>query len=120
MYPRFTIIGNNKTGKFKTATVAFALAAEPSYNIGQFDEETSLYLTLAGKGILGKNGIMTKASGYASGTLGCGCRAYGHVSPTRNLSWRGASNEVVDIAAVYGTWKIKYSSRIQYSAIACK
>lgn len=120
VYPRFTAIGNNKSGKFKTATVAFAIAAEPSYNIGLFDEDTSLYLTLAGKGTIGKNGLMTKATGYAAGTLGCGCKAYGHISPTRSLDWNGVSSEVVDVAAAYGTWKIKYDGHIRYSAITCK
>ena len=43
-------IGNNKTKKFNTASICFSLMAEPSYNIGEFDEDTSLFVTLAGKG----------------------------------------------------------------------
>ena len=98
-------IGNNKTKKFSTASICFSLMAEPSYNIGEFDEDTSLFVTLAGKGTL-KNGKIKSANGYASGTLGCGCYAYGHISPTRIIWWYGVSDVVSDVAAVYGTWRI--------------
>lgn len=37
-------IGSNKTKKFKTASLCFSLMAEPSYNIGPFDEDTSLFV----------------------------------------------------------------------------
>ena len=51
-YPRFNAIGSNKTGKFTTASVCFGLEAEPSYNIGEMDEDNGLYVTLSGKGIV--------------------------------------------------------------------
>ena len=50
IWPRFNAIGSNKTGKFKTASICFYIAAEPSYNIGEFDEDNALYVMLAGKG----------------------------------------------------------------------
>ena len=98
-------IGNNKTSKFNTSSICFSLMAEPSYNIGEFDEDTSLFVTLAGHGSM-KNGKIKTASGNVAGTLGCGCYAYGHVSPTRVIRWEGTSNVVTDIAAVHGTWKM--------------
>lgn len=102
---RVVAIGNNKTDKFNTASICFFLMAEPSYNIGEFDEDTSLFVTLAGKGRL-KNGRVKTASGSVAGTLGCGCYAYGHVSPTRVIWWYGVSDIVTDVAAVHGTWRI--------------
>lgn len=82
---RVVAIGNNKTKRFNVASLCFSMIAEPSYNIGEVDEDTSLYVTLAGKGII-RNGKIHSASGNASGTLGCGCYDYGHTSPTR-LIW---------------------------------
>ena len=109
-FPRFNAIGNNKTNSFKTASICFALAAEPNYNIGEFDEDTSLYITLAGKGTIDSKGVLRKVSGYAAGTLGCGCMAYGHISPTRTIGYYGATDQVDDVAAVYGTWSLKLKS----------
>ena len=102
---RVVAIGNNKTAKFNVASICFSLMAEPSYNIGLFDEDTSLFVTLAGKGRL-KNGRVKTANGSVAGTLGCGCYAYGHVSPTRVIWWYGVSDIVTDVAAVHGTWRI--------------
>jgi len=98
-------IGNNKTDKFNTASICFSLMAEPSYNIGEFDEDTSLFVTLAGKGRM-RNGRIRTAKGTVAGTLGCGCYAYGHVSPTRVIWWYGVSDIVTDVAAVHGTWRM--------------
>ena len=108
-YPRFNAIGSNKTLKFKTASIIFSIAADPSYNIGEeYEDDNSLFLTLAGIGSIKKNGLFTKASGYIIGTLGCGCAAYGHKSPTRKLDFWGPNlSDVDDVAAVYGTWKMK-------------
>lgn len=108
-WPRFNAIGSNKTGLFKTASVCFAIGAEPSYNIGEYDEDTSLFITLAGKGKVSKSGRLT-VSGYAAGSLGCGCMAYGHISPTRRIGKYGATAAVVDVAAVHGTWRMKPSA----------
>lgn len=110
IWPRFNAIGSNKTGKFKTASICFYIAAEPSYNIGEFDEDNALYVMLAGKGTFHSKQLHLKsASGKVAGTLGCGCMAYGHKSPTRKITFYGPGKEVDDVAAVFGTWSIKYS-----------
>ena len=98
-------IGDNKTQKFNTASICFSLKAEPNYNIGLFDEDTSLFVTLSGSGKI-KNGQIKSANGTAAGTLGCGCYYYGHTSPTRVIWWYGVSDSVSDIASVHGTWRI--------------
>ena len=108
MFPRFNAIGSNKTKKFNVASVCFSIAAEPSYNIGEMDEDNGLYLVLAGKGKLTSNGQLKNLSGYAAGTIGCGCKAYGHVSPTRRIGFYGATDQVDDVAAVYGNWSAKF------------
>lgn len=51
------------------------------------------------------------ASGKVSGTLGCGCRAYGHVSPTRVAGPFGPTDWVDDVAEVDGTWSICYDAK---------
>ena len=112
VWPRFNVIGSNRTGKFKTASLCFYLAAEPDYNVGGFDEDNALYLMLAGKGTVRlSRRSMTGARGNAAGALGCGCSAYGHLSPTRVLGRWGATGEVDDVAAVWGTWKIRLRAR---------
>lgn len=105
-YPRFSAIGSNKTGKFNVASVCFGIEAEPSYNIGYMNEDNGLYLTLSGKGKLAKNKFK-QASGYAAGTIGCGCSAYGHTSPTRKIGYHGTTDVVDDVAAVHGRWSMK-------------
>lgn len=106
MFPRFNAIGSNKTKKFNVASVCFSIAAEPNYNIGQMDEDNGLYLVLSGKGSISKSQLKT-LSGYAAGTIGCGCMAYGHVSPTRKIGFCGATEDVDDVASVYGSWCAK-------------
>ena len=106
-FPRFNAIGSNKTGVFKVPSLCFSIIAEPSYNVGEIDEDTSLYITLAGKGQFKRNGKINSISGYASGTLGCGCKDYGHISPTRTIGPNGPTDIVVDVAAVYGNWGMK-------------
>lgn len=110
---RVYLIGNNKTGKFHTASVGFFLDAEPSYNKGTDDPDNSLLIVLSGKGITKKVSTgrrINKIIGRLAGTLGCGCMAYGHTSPTRVAGWRGNTNEVRDPASVYGTWNAKFKS----------
>lgn len=92
-------VGNNRTGKFATRSVKVEVEAMPSYAIGAADEDNTLVLTLAGRGYSNGNRIR----GYAAGQLGCGCYAYGHVSPTR--IW--GQDRVVDTAAAFGTWTAK-------------
>ena len=106
VYPRFNVIGSNKTEKFNTASVCFSIAAEPNYNIGQMNEDNGLYLVLSGKGSISKNKLKT-LSGTAAGTIGCGCRAYGHVSPTRKMKLNGDVGAVDDVAAVHGQWSAR-------------
>ena len=127
---RVNLIGNNKTGEFKTASIVFYLDAEPSYNKGEDDEDNSLLITLAGSGKckkiehyeyvccngklkkvkLGKCVAISSVSGNWAGTLGCGCYAYGHTSPTRVASPCGPSDTVDDVAATWGAWTISYVS----------
>lgn len=90
--PRFNAIGNNKTGAFRTASVCFSVEAEPSYSLSELSEDTSLYITLAGKGDIDSKGRMRTVSGYAAGTIGCGCKDYGHISPTRTIGYDGATD----------------------------
>jgi len=127
LFRRWVYVGDNKTKKFETPSVVFYLEAEPSYNIGEVDEETSLYVTIAGAGksttkkIKGCR-VPDKLKGYVTGTLGCGCRAYGHVSPTRLIGPCSAYySSVTDVASVYGTWtatlNTKYSRKGQLCII---
>lgn len=113
MYPRVNLIGNNKTDKFNTAAINFYLDAEPNYNKGEDNEDNSLLITLGGKGLTkAANGgrRIYYISGNLAGTLGCGCYAYGHTSPTRVAGWRHHLNIVDDVAAVWGSWIARYSS----------
>ena len=67
--------------------------------------------------VSGKGGFHQKfkclkaAAGKVAGTLGCGCTAYGHVSPTRKIGYWGPTDDVDDVAAVDGTWSIRLKSR---------
>ena len=87
-------IGSNRTGVFRRASVFTSIEATPSYALAD-GEDNTLILTLAGRGSTDR-----LVTGYASGQLGCGCQAYGHVSPTRIYG----TDLVVDTAAVWGTW----------------
>lgn len=129
-YPIWTYIGNNKTGKFYTPSVCFYMDCDPSYNIGDDEPDNSLLITLSGTGSTCDKGYYTYScngkkqlafkyrllkslNGRVVGTLGCGCRAYGHTSPTRKIGAFGAiCDYVVDIAAVDGTWRAVYNSKL--------
>jgi len=105
----WNLIGSNRTGKFKKPSVCISIEAQPSYVYSyKPTDDNSLVLTLSG------NGSSRKAlSGYASGTLGCGCHDYGHVSPTRVMGPYGLPLDIVhDMASAYGTWKarLKYTT----------
>ena len=111
VYPRINVIGNNRTGIFNTGSVVFYIDANPSYNIGEDVEDNSLLVTLAGRSSLRTvNGrrVLSLGRGYLSGTLGCGCTAYGHKSPTRVLGVEGPTDDVDDVAAVWGHWMMRY------------
>lgn len=102
-------IGSNKTGKFKQGGADFSFQADPSYNIGGVDEDNTLILELSGYGTLRGN-TLKNLRGSVKGKIGCGCRAYGHVSPTRlYLGW--LTDYVWDIAPVYGTFTAHFRRR---------
>lgn len=90
-------IGNNLSGTFRQASVFLSFEAKPSYALAD-GEDNTLILTLSGRGT--SDAVV---GGYCSGQLGCGCYAYGHVSPTRIYG----TDVVVDTAAVWGTWRAK-------------
>ena len=111
VYPRFNVIGNNRTGIFKTGSVVFYVDADPSYNIGEDMEDNSLLLTLSGRSttkVVNGRMVFNAVRGYAAGTLGCGCKAYGHTSPTRVMGVEGPTDYVDDVAAVFGSWNMRY------------
>lgn len=100
-------IGSNKTGVFKNTNVKFSLDLDPSYNIGEDEPDNALIITLSGYGTSEK-----RIKGSVTGQIGCGCKAYGHTSPTRTVT-----GEVSDITPLYGTFTMKrtdaYSCRIK-------
>lgn len=102
-------IGSNKTGKFKQGGAEFAFQADPSYNIGKVDEDNTLLLELSGYGTL-KGDVLKNLKGSVKGQIGCGCMAYGHISPTRLfLGW--LTNYVHDVAPLYGTFTAHFRGR---------
>jgi hypothetical protein len=118
-FVRWHYIGDNKRDQFKTPSVSFYAEIDPSYNISQkVDEDNSLLLTFSGTGVStlsksmrGFSGARTvsRLRGYATGTIGCGCYAYGHVSPTRVAGPFGPLNVVPDVASVFGRWTAKFN-----------
>lgn len=90
-------IGSNKTGVFKQPCLKFSLDLNPSYNIGADEPDNTLVITLSGRG---KN--YKSISGKVTGQIGCGCSAYGHVSPTRTIVYG-----VDDISPLSGTFTMK-------------
>lgn len=102
-------IGSNKTGKFKQGGAEFAFQADPSYNIGAVDEDNTLILELSGYGTL-KGDVLKNLKGAVKGQIGCGCMAYGHISPTRLfLGW--LTDYVHDVAPLYGTFHAQFRNR---------
>ena len=114
-------IGSNKTLVFNKSSVCFNAELEPSYTIGEPNNDNSLILVFSGASTLAtkklscgvKIKFLTTVGGYVVGTQGCGCHDYGHVSPTRSLGLYGPTDQVVDIAAVWGTWKAKFQYRTE-------
>ena len=90
-------IGSNKTGVFRNVQVKFSLDLDPSYNIGADEPDNALIVTLAGRG-----SSEDSIRGAVTGQIGCGCTAYGHVSPTRTI-W----GLVSDITPLYGTFTMR-------------
>jgi len=130
-YTRVNVIGSNKTDIFKQASIVFYMDAEPSYNIGEDDEDNSLLITLGGYGTVVdvkwhpyyyccgskyskcylKISIIKSLKGYLGGTLGCGCKAYGHKSPTRVMGYDGPTDMVDDVGSVFGQWTTTFKER---------
>ena len=111
-------VGNNKTLVFNKSSVCFTAELEPSYALSEANNDNSLILIFSGSGsMISKkiDGIKTRfpisISGYVTGTQGCGCHDYGHLSPTRVIGIYGASEQAIDIASVWGTWKAKFIYR---------
>lgn len=114
-------IGSNKTLVFNKSSVCFNAELEPSYSLGEPNNDNSLILVFSGGSTMAtkklscgtKTKFPTSVSGYVVGTQGCGCHDYGHTSPTRALGVYGPTDQVVDIASVWGTWKIKHQYRTE-------
>lgn len=62
-------VGNNRTGKFSGCGTRFAFTADPSYNIGEIDEDNSLILELSGVGKMRGNAskIPYRFNGFVTG-----------------------------------------------------
>lgn len=116
---RWVVMGSNKTGLFKNGSCFFYADFEPSYNIGEDEPDNSLLLYFGGYGtlqkvtnkIIGNTNKVKRWRGYCVGTMGCGCTAYGHISPTRVLGFFGPLCDfVTDVASIpIGHWTATYS-----------
>ena len=89
---------------------------EPSYAIGEPDADNSFRLMVAGYGksaqIKGNGCWVAKSiGGYAAGTQGCGCKDYGHISPTRGATVCGPGEAIPDVVSTYGRWKATFKGR---------
>lgn len=102
-YPVWVAIGSNLTKIFDKASLAITIDADPSYNVGDDEPDNTLIVTLSGSGKQ-----FMSISGFVAGQLGCGCHAYGHVSPTRKIGAQGATDVVEDIASCYGQFRLKW------------
>lgn len=89
-------IGSNRTGLFKNAQIKFNIDLNPSYNIGDDEPDNTLIVQLSGRGA-----TENRIKGSVTGQIGCGCLAYGHVSPTRTVDGR-----ISDITPLYGTFSM--------------
>lgn len=102
-------VGSNKTLKFSQSGLKFSFMVNPSYNIGDLGEDNTLILNLSGHGTLRKD-IIKMVRGSVTGQIGCGCYAYGHVSPTR--IYFGCLTDIVwDIAPVDGRFTLNFKAR---------
>ena len=95
-------IGNNRTGIFRNTLVKFRMDMNPSYNIGEDEPDNTLIVTLSGFGSSERS-----IFGGVTGQIGCGCMAYGHISPTRNIYCM-----VVDTAPLYGTFRMTRMNQV--------
>ena len=104
----WNLIGDNKTQVFTRPSVFLRAEAQPSY-VAAYEptDDNSLIMNLSGKG-----SSRRAIYGYVTGTLGCGCADYGHISPTRIMGAYGYLPFVSDIAAIYGSWRISLKKTI--------
>ena len=112
--PRFNYIGSNLKDEFRVPTLFLFMELVPSYAMDEPDEDNSFFLFLSGKGtssIRGGSRIATKIWGYVSGTQGCGCSEYGHLSPTRKATVSGPGRFSDDVVPTYGTWSARWRRR---------
>lgn len=108
---RVNVVGDNATKRFRTPSVSFAMVAEPSYIIGEPNEDNTLYVSVSGFGRnVTTNGVnvMLYLQGSVAGTIGCGCTDYGHTSPTRVMGATGPTDIVEDVASVHGIWRARW------------
>ena len=114
---RWVVMGNNYTRTFTQGSCYFHAEFNPSYNVGDDEPDNTLLLDFGGRGTLQPvrlaKGYALKVrrwTGFCVGMMGCGCRAYGHISPTRALGFCGpVLDEVVDVAAIpMGKWVAVY------------
>lgn len=105
---RLNLVGNNATGRFRKPSLNLQIESQPSYVAAyQPTDDNTLVLWFAGKGC-----CMRRMNGNVTGTLGCGCSDYGHVSPTRVAGVCGPLPIVEDVASVYGKWSATFKKRI--------
>lgn len=90
-------IGSNKKMVFKNTNLMFSLDLDPSYNIGADEPDNALIITLSGWG-----NTERVIKGQVTGQIGCGCTAYGHISPTRTIDCR-----VSDIVPLSGSFTMR-------------
>lgn len=90
-------IGNNATNVFTRPCVKLSVDCDPSYNIGADEPDNALIIQLSGTGASDN-----RITGNVTGQIGCGCHAYGHVSPTRTRY-----GEVDDRVPTYGRFAMK-------------
>lgn len=118
VYSRFNYIGDNRTGKFIKPCLAFFGEFEPSYAKGEASEDNSFYLMFSGYGMstvkraYGGARIATCINGYVAGVQGCGCSAYGHMSPTRDATIMGPGEKVNDVVSTNGRWRMVWKGRV--------
>ena len=111
---RLSVVGNNKTMTFSRGTCCLNAIFEPSYSVSDVvNEDNSLYVQMTsinGRFSI-KNGrkYLRSMSGRITGSVGCACSDYGHISPTRMLGYLGPLlHNVIDVAACEGIWRMRY------------
>lgn len=114
---RWNLIGSNRTGVFRKPSVNLKVTAEPDYIPGGEtpDMDNSFIIELSAGGncrdVFGTGLIIYSLNGKVAGTQGCGCKAYGHTSPTRIAGPFGATDTVDDVAKVDGFWHARFVRR---------